>query len=115
VGGERWLMGLAAASAGFCIVGGQTGANALIAYRHPTYIRATALAWALGWGRVASILGPLAAGWIIALGWSARSTFRLAALPAVCACLAVWWLGERVWRQYSRRAQCEVPLPRGEG
>jgi AAHS family 4-hydroxybenzoate transporter-like MFS transporter len=99
VSGDRWLMGLCAAAAGFCIVGGQTGANALIAYRHPAYIRSTALAWALGAGRVASIVGPLAAGWIIALGWSAQATFLWAMIPAVCASAAVLWLGVRVSRQ----------------
>jgi AAHS family 4-hydroxybenzoate transporter-like MFS transporter len=87
--GDPLLMGLSAAAAGFCIVGGQTGANALIAYRHPTYIRATALAWGLGSGRIASIFGPLGAGWIMALGWSSRTTFLLAVVPALCAAVAV--------------------------
>lgn len=98
VAGERWSMGLVSVAAGFCIVGGQTGANVLIAYRHPTYMRATALAWALGAGRVASIIGPLLAGWIIALGWSSRSTFLVAVIPALCASGAVLILGERVWK-----------------
>jgi len=89
VAGNRELMGLISAATGFCIVGGQTGANALIAYRHPTFIRATALAWALGSGRVASIMGPLGAGWIISLGWSTRATFLLAVVPALCASVAV--------------------------
>jgi MFS transporter, AAHS family, 4-hydroxybenzoate transporter len=95
VAGERWSMGIVAAAAGFCIVGGQTGANALIAYRHPTYIRSTALAWALGSGRVASIVGPLGAGWVISLGWSSRATFLVATIPALCASLAVFRLGQR--------------------
>src|SRR6185312_10095813 len=98
VAGERWSMALVSVAAGFCIVGGQTGANALIAYRHPTYIRATALAWALGAGRIASIVGPLLAGLIISLGWSSRSTFFLAVIPALCASGTVLLLGERVWR-----------------
>jgi len=98
VAGERWSMALVSVAAGFCIVGGQTGANALVAYRHPTYIRATALAWALGAGRIASIVGPLLAGLIISLGWSSRSTFFLAVIPALCASGTVLLLGERVWR-----------------
>jgi|KBSMisStandDraft_5_1062788.scaffolds.fasta_scaffold87521_2 AAHS family 4-hydroxybenzoate transporter-like MFS transporter len=98
VAGERWSMGLVSVAAGFCIVGGQTGANALVAYRHPTYIRATALAWALGAGRIASIIGPLLAGLIISLGWSSRSTFFLAVIPALCASGTVLLLGERVWK-----------------
>jgi AAHS family 4-hydroxybenzoate transporter-like MFS transporter len=99
VAGDRWSMTLVSVAAGFCIVGGQTGANALIAYRHPTYVRATALAWALGAGRIASIVGPLLAGWIIALGWSSRSTFLVAVIPALCASGTVLVLGERVWKR----------------
>ena len=95
VAGDGQSMGWVAAAAGFCIVGGQTGANALIAYRHPTYIRATALAWALGSGRVASIIGPLAAGWVISLGWSSRATFLVAVIPALCASAAVLRLHSR--------------------
>jgi len=98
VAGDRGAMGLVSIAAGFCIVGGQTGVNALIAYRHPTFVRATALAWALGVGRVASIVGPLLAGLIISLGWSTRSTFLVAVIPALCASVAVLWLGERVWK-----------------
>ena len=102
VAGDRWSMTLVSVAAGFCIVGGQTGANALIAYRHPTYIRATALAWALGAARIASIIGPLLAGWIISLGWSSRSTFLVAVLPALCASVTVLVLGERVWKSPAR-------------
>jgi AAHS family 4-hydroxybenzoate transporter-like MFS transporter len=111
VAGGQWLMDLFGVAAGFCIVGGQTGVNALIAYRHPTYLRSTALACGLGAGRVASIVGPLGAGWVISLGWSTRGTFLLAVVPAVCAAVAVWVLGGRgspgvagsdVRRQFSR-------------
>jgi MFS transporter, AAHS family, 4-hydroxybenzoate transporter len=99
VAGDQWSMGVVSVAAGFCIVGGQTGVNALIAYRHPTFVRATALAWALGVARVASIVGPLLAGWIISLGWSSRSTFLVGVIPALCASVAVLWLGERVWKR----------------
>jgi AAHS family 4-hydroxybenzoate transporter-like MFS transporter len=107
VAGDRWSMTLVSVAAGFCIVGGQTGANALIAYRHPTYIRATALAWALGAARIASIVGPLLAGWIISLGWSSRSTFLMGVIPALCASVTVLVLGERVWK--SRQVVATTP------
>ncbi len=93
VAGYRTPMGVLAAAAGFCIVGGQVGANALLAYRHPTSLRATALSFGLAIGRVASIVGPLGAGWVIALGWSSRATVLLAIIPALCASLAVLLLG----------------------
>jgi AAHS family 4-hydroxybenzoate transporter-like MFS transporter len=95
VAGRLWLTGAFAVAAGFCIVGGQTGVNALIAYRHPTYLRATALAGGLAAGRIASIVGPLGAGWVISLGWSSRATFLSAVVPALCASAAVLWLGGR--------------------
>jgi MFS transporter, AAHS family, 4-hydroxybenzoate transporter len=93
VAGHGTPMGLFAAAAGFCIVGGQTGANALLAYRHPTSLRATALSFGLAIGRVASIVGPLGAGWVISVGWSTRSTFLLAVIPSLCASMAVLCLG----------------------
>lgn len=96
VAGDRWLTGVFAAATGFCIVGGQMGANALLAWRYPTGLRASALAFGLGAGRVASILGPLAAGWVISLGWSSRATFLFAVGPALCAAVAVLWLERRV-------------------
>ena len=99
VAGDRRSMGLVSVAAGCCFVGGLTGGNALIAFWHPTFVRATALAWALAVGLGASIAGPLLAGWIISLGWSSRSTFLVGVIPALCASVAVLWLGERVWKR----------------
>ncbi|HTY94128.1 MAG TPA: MFS transporter [Steroidobacteraceae bacterium] len=93
VAGAEVPMMLGAASAGFCIVAGQMGANALLAFRHPTFLRATALSSGLATGRIASIIGPLGTGWVIALGWSPSATFMLAVVPAVCASMAVLLLG----------------------
>jgi hypothetical protein len=107
---RQWLTGLFAAAAGFCIVGGQMGANALLAWRHPTSLRATALAFGLGAGRIASIVGPLAAGWVISLGWSSRATFLLAVIPAVCASAAVIWLDKRKIENQTRLGRSEAPI-----
>ncbi len=79
-----------AAAAGLCIVGGQVGANALLAYRHPTFLRATALSAGLVMGRVATIVGPLGTGWVIAIGWSTRATFMLAVYPPSVRVLPSW-------------------------
>lgn len=94
VSGDRRVMDLFSLAVGFCIFGGQMSTNALIAYRHPTYIRSTALSWALGAGRIASIVSPLGAGWVMSLGWTSRATFMLAIVPALCASAAVWSFGE---------------------
>ncbi len=52
--------------AGFFIVGGQVSLNALGSYMYPTHIRSTGIGWALGIGRMGSIVGPLLAGALVA-------------------------------------------------
>jgi AAHS family 4-hydroxybenzoate transporter-like MFS transporter len=74
--------------AGFCIVGGQTSANALAATYYPTAVRSSGLGWAFGVGRVGSIIGPLLGGALLAMQWSNASLFLAAALPAGIAALA---------------------------
>jgi AAHS family 4-hydroxybenzoate transporter-like MFS transporter len=78
--------------AGFCIVGGQIAANALAATFYPTSVRATGVGWALGIGRVGSIVGPLVGGALLTLKWSTGSVFAAAATAALCAALAAFCL-----------------------
>jgi AAHS family 4-hydroxybenzoate transporter-like MFS transporter len=75
-------------AAGFCVVGGQIAANALTAGYYPTSVRATGVGWALGIGRIGSIIGPLAAGVLIDAKWSTGALFMAAAAAAACAALA---------------------------
>jgi AAHS family 4-hydroxybenzoate transporter-like MFS transporter len=79
-------------AAGFCIVGGQIAANALAATFYPTSVRATGVGWALGIGRVGSIIGPLVGGALLTMKWSAASVFLAAAVAALCASLAAFSL-----------------------
>jgi AAHS family 4-hydroxybenzoate transporter-like MFS transporter len=44
--------------------------------------------WALGIGRIGSIVGPLIGGLLIQLHWTNESLFVAAAVPAALACLA---------------------------
>jgi AAHS family 4-hydroxybenzoate transporter-like MFS transporter len=74
--------------AGFCIVGGQIAANALAAGFYPTSVRATGVGWALGVGRIGSIVGPLVGGVLLSLKWSAGEVFVAAAGAALCAAMA---------------------------
>jgi AAHS family 4-hydroxybenzoate transporter-like MFS transporter len=78
--------------AGFCIVGGQIAANALAAGFYPTSVRATGVGWALGMGRIGSIVGPLVGGVLLSLKWTAGEVFVAAALAALCAALAAFSL-----------------------
>ncbi len=75
-------------AAGFCVVGGQIAANALAAGFYPTSVRATGVGWALGMGRVGSIVGPLVGGMLLAAKWSAAAVFFTASAAAACAALA---------------------------
>jgi AAHS family 4-hydroxybenzoate transporter-like MFS transporter len=78
--------------AGFCIVGGQIAANALAAGFYPTAVRSTGIGWALGIGRVGSIVGPLVGGVLLTLKWSTAEIFMTAAMAALCAALAAFFL-----------------------
>jgi AAHS family 4-hydroxybenzoate transporter-like MFS transporter len=78
--------------AGFCIVGGQIAANALAASYYPTSVRASGVGWALGIGRVGSIVGPLVGGVLLTMKWSPASVFTAAAAAALCAALAAFAL-----------------------
>lgn len=76
-------------------LGGQVGANALAAGFYPTTNRATGVAWALGIGRIGSILGSMAGGWMLALNWSLTTVFEIVAIPALIAAVAVMLLHKR--------------------
>jgi MFS transporter, AAHS family, 4-hydroxybenzoate transporter len=82
------LAALAIFCAGFCIVGGQIASNALAATYYPTMVRATGVGWALGIGRVGSIVGPLIGGVLFARHVGVDSLFLAAAVPALCASIA---------------------------
>jgi AAHS family 4-hydroxybenzoate transporter-like MFS transporter len=86
------LVTLAIFAAGFCIVGGQIAANALAATFYPTSVRATGVGWALGIGRVGSIIGPLVGGALMTAKWSTSGIFMAAATAALCAALAAFSL-----------------------
>ncbi|MFB9266837.1 MFS transporter [Bradyrhizobium erythrophlei] len=83
-------------AAGFCIVGGQIAANALAANYYPTAMRATGVGWALGIGRVGSIIGPLIGGALMSAKWTTGELFLTAASAALCAALAAFSLSRFV-------------------
>jgi AAHS family 4-hydroxybenzoate transporter-like MFS transporter len=93
LGHSAALVGVAIFAAGFCIIGGQIAANGLTAGFYPTSIRATGVGWALGVGRIGSIVGPLVGGLLLGAKWSAAAVFMAAAAAALCAALASFALG----------------------
>ncbi|MDQ2991157.1 MAG: MFS transporter [Pseudomonadota bacterium] len=74
--------------AGFCVIGGQIGANALAAKSYPTSIRATGVGWSLGVGRIGSVLGPVIGGMLLTMHWDMRQLFLVGAVPVFVAGIA---------------------------
>jgi AAHS family 4-hydroxybenzoate transporter-like MFS transporter len=81
-----------AGAAGFGIVGGQIGLNAVAASTYPDAVRSTGVGWALGVGRIGSILGPVAGGALLGLGWSSQQLLLMALVPALITAIAVFLL-----------------------
>jgi AAHS family 4-hydroxybenzoate transporter-like MFS transporter len=79
--------------AGAGILGGQTGANALAASFYPTYIRSTGVGWALGIGRIGSIVGPVFGGIMLSLHWPLTTVFMAAAIPSLVGSGAIFLMG----------------------
>ena len=76
--------------AGVGVIGGQVGATALASMTYPVAMRATGLGWALGVGRVGSIVGPTVIGIMLArLRPTARSVYLWCLAPVAMGMLAV--------------------------
>jgi MFS transporter, AAHS family, 4-hydroxybenzoate transporter len=93
--GNLWVLMIATFLAGFGVVGAQIGMNALAASLYPTAIRSTGVGWALGVGRIGSIIGPVAGGILLGFGWNAQSVVLIAVVPALLAGIAVIALRSR--------------------
>ncbi len=71
---------------GFFLVGGQIGLNSIAGTMYPTDIRSTGAGWALGVGRIGSIMGPVLGGLLIAMRLPMHLLFLYTALVViVCA------------------------------
>jgi AAHS family 4-hydroxybenzoate transporter-like MFS transporter len=90
--------------AGFCVIGGQAGSNALASDFYPTAIRSTGVGWALGVGRIGSILGPFVGGWLLATAVDFRHVFWAAAVPPFLACCAALGAAAILRRREQRTA-----------
>ena len=82
------LLALTITCAGVGIIGGQNASHALSSEFYPTRIRSTGVGWALGIGRIGSIVGPLVGGLLLAQNTPMRDVFWAAVIPAAFATLA---------------------------
>ncbi|WP_067929061.1 MFS transporter [Alicyclobacillus shizuokensis] len=74
---------------GFFIIGVQSNMNAIAASVYPTSARSTGASWALGVGRIGSIVGPLIGGALVAAQWTLPNIFMLAAVAALVAAIGL--------------------------
>jgi MFS transporter, AAHS family, 4-hydroxybenzoate transporter len=74
---------------GFLVTGAQAGLNVLAAQFYPTSIRSTGVGWALGLGRIGSIVGPLLAGMLLSRNWQPWQVLLAGAIPAVFAMCSI--------------------------
>ena len=80
---------------GFLAIGAQAGLNALAASYYPTAVRSTGIGWALGVGRIGSIVGPLMGGMFLSMGWKPEQILLSGAVAAALAWLAIF-LSKRI-------------------
>lgn len=59
-------------------------------------MRSTGIGWALGVGRIGEIVGPIAVGAALGMGWSASAVFYAMSVPMLVAGVAVLLLGRWV-------------------
>jgi MFS transporter, AAHS family, 4-hydroxybenzoate transporter len=89
---------IAAVVLGITVQGAQAGLNALAASYYPTSVRATGIGWALGVGRIGSIVGPSLGGVLLGLHWRPAQILMAGIAPALCAMAAIVfaaWLPQR--------------------
>jgi AAHS family 4-hydroxybenzoate transporter-like MFS transporter len=91
--------------AGIGIGGCQHGINSVSGALYPPELRATGAGWALGFGRIGQIGGPLIGGTLLGLGWAARDIFLAASVPAACVAIGMGTLG---WLRYRHDARSEA-------
>jgi MFS transporter, AAHS family, 4-hydroxybenzoate transporter len=79
--------------------GCQAGLNSLAGRIYGPAIRSTGAGWALGVGRVGTVVGPLLGGVLLALGFQVRDIFVVAAVPVfgVTVLMAILGRLRRSW------------------
>ena len=103
--GNATLLIIAVCLVGFGISGGSAGILAIASALYPVEARSTGIGWAMGVGRVGTIVGPAAGAGLIAAGMGAKSIFIALIVPTA---LAVVLLGILFLRQQKRTIDAAV-------
>ncbi|MFF0816330.1 MFS transporter [Rhodococcus sp. NPDC003318] len=87
--GSSTLLLITICIVGFGISGSSAGIIAIAASIYPVAARSTGIGWAMGIGRIGSIVGPTVGAALIAAGMDARTIFLLMVLPTALAVLTL--------------------------
>jgi MFS transporter, AAHS family, 4-hydroxybenzoate transporter len=74
--------------AGLTIIGSQTGLNGACGKLYPARMRTSGLGWAIGFGRIGSVVAPLLGAWLLSVGMPPKQIFLSACLIALIAAIA---------------------------
>lgn len=98
LGGHAGLFAFAALLAGFCASGAGGAMLALSANIYPSAARSTAVGWALGFGRIGTILGPMLAGILVTAQWPMAAVYAAIAATALLGALFTHMLARAIAR-----------------
>ena len=98
---EHWVAALLAVTflAGVFSIGAQMCTIALCASFYETSLRVTGVGWAIGIGRIGSIVGPVLGGMLIAAGTPSVSLFILVGAMSIGSAIAIVALGLHIARR----------------
>ncbi|MFC3885124.1 MFS transporter [Bacillus songklensis] len=80
---------------GACTVGAQNIANPYISEYYPKEIRATGVGYAIGMGRIGSIMAPTLIGLFLATSFDPQKVFITFAVPSIVAATAILFIQEK--------------------
>jgi MFS transporter, AAHS family, 4-hydroxybenzoate transporter len=95
---------------------GTGGAIALAATIYPTPIRSTGAGWGMAMGRFGQIVGPLIAGALLGVGWTAGPIMTVTASGGLIGAIfvvlfSVWLSRRRVEGLSASEAPAKTPVP----
>lgn len=105
---EPLLLAAAVAGAGFFASAAAGALLAVSAETYPADARATGVGWALGIGRIGAVVGPTAAGLLVARGWPTGEIYLAIAAPFVLAAVLVLLLARTTLPQPRHAASSGV-------
>lgn len=108
--GSELLLLLVVFFGGFFTLGVQLGLNAISAMIYPTHVRSLGAGWALGIGRLGSILGPLVGGALVAANLPIHSLYLYGAIPFAVGGIGAIGLGLISKKQFGGRLLADADV-----